>query len=117
MIRARYERDKGAGFHHLLIRGHADAAPHGHDIVCAGVSAIAFALMEYIAKHEDHIISPPQVEPGMVEIFAQSDREGTEAAFEVAAIGLKQLAIHHPHHVEFEYLRNSADDTREKTPR
>ena len=36
------------GRHHLHISGHAGYAAPGEDIVCAGISAIGYALMGYL---------------------------------------------------------------------
>lgn len=41
----------------LAINGHANAAPHGHDVVCAAVSALTFSLVA--ALHE---LSPDRIE-------------------------------------------------------
>lgn len=117
MIEASYLKGDNPSHHHLLIRGHANAAPHGHDIVCAGVSAIAFALLGYLERHALCDTYPPEIEPGMMDIFCVSEDAGVAAAFETAVIGLEQLALHHPQNVEFKYFGDLADDTREKTPR
>lgn len=117
MIKIGYIQGNDPVHYHLLIRGHAEAAPHGHDIVCAGVSAIVFALLGYLERHAQNDTYPPEISPGNVEIFCVTDDQGTAAAFETAIIGLEQLALHHPQNVEFEYFCDQADDTREKTPR
>ena len=117
MIKIRYSKGENLAYHHLLIRGHAQAAPSGHDIVCAGVSAIAFALLAYLEQNAEHDTYPPEIEPGTMDIFVVQDDEGIRAAFEMAILGLEQIANHYPQYVEITYLCTSADDTREQTPR
>ena len=46
MIRIRCQRRRGG--HRLEIVGHAQHGPAGQDIVCAGVSAISWALLGYL---------------------------------------------------------------------
>ena len=38
---------------YLTIKGHADYAEYGKDIVCSSVSILAFSLQKYLADHED----------------------------------------------------------------
>ena len=116
MIEVSYVRGDNPPHHHLLIRGHANAAPHGHDIVCAGVSAIAFALLGFLER-QGGTDPAPEVTSGKLDIFSLVDDDRTAAAFEMAVIGLEQLALHYPQCVGFRYFRDLADDTREKTPR
>ena len=48
MIRINYCREEDR--HRLTVDGHAGYAEHGRDIVCAGVSAISFALLGYLQQ-------------------------------------------------------------------
>lgn len=43
MIRAHFQRDDAGDFQSFRITGHAESAPHGEDLVCAGVSALVVA--------------------------------------------------------------------------
>ena len=58
MIRVIVER-KQELIKKLTITGHANAAPHGEDLVCAGVSAIGVGLLnalDLLAKDSCHMI-------------------------------------------------------------
>jgi hypothetical protein len=33
------------------LSGHADSGPHGHDLVCAAVSAVTFGMTNAVMKH------------------------------------------------------------------
>ena len=48
MTHIHYHRDESG--HRLHITGHAGYAPRGQDIVCAGISALAYGLLEYLRQ-------------------------------------------------------------------
>lgn len=93
MIEVEYTKGKTA--HELSIAGHADYDSQGKDIVCAGVSAIAYSLMGYLDKHGG------EFEADSGEFYCTAERlADTDVAFEVALIGLELIAESYPHHVE-----------------
>lgn len=46
MIKIVYDRKK----HLVTVNGHAQSAPHGEDLVCAAVSALAYTLAENVER-------------------------------------------------------------------
>ena len=48
MIRVHIKRDSRQRIEELTISGHADFAEHGKDLVCAGVSAVAFGALNAV---------------------------------------------------------------------
>ena len=98
MIRAYYTEDKGK--HELTIRGHAGYAEHGKDIICAGVSAIVYALLGWIEQHEDELteLEDVIVEDGQV-FIACAGNDNVNTAFQVAMTGLQMMAGAHPDYV------------------
>ena len=78
--------------HELSVNGHAGYAEPGSDIVCAGVSAITYALIGFLNANEGETRElVTDVRNGAVTISC----EGTErirAAFEMAMIGYEQIA-------------------------
>ncbi|WP_270179443.1 ribosomal-processing cysteine protease Prp [Alkalihalobacillus sp. CinArs1] len=48
MIRFKVKRDSHDRIISFSLSGHADAGPHGYDIVCAGVSAVTFGAVNAI---------------------------------------------------------------------
>ncbi|MFC7393199.1 ribosomal-processing cysteine protease Prp [Scopulibacillus cellulosilyticus] len=48
MIKVDVRRDQEGYIHTLTIKGHADAGPHGYDLICAGVSAVSFGSLNAI---------------------------------------------------------------------
>ena len=98
MIKATYRREDTA--HLLMLRGHADYAKHGEDIVCAGASSVVYALLGWLENHpEDLEYMGADVHEGDVKIACEGG-EKTAAVFEMTAIGLLQLADSFPDHVD-----------------
>ena len=85
--------------HELSIRGHAGYSDCGNDIVCAAVSAIAYTLLGMLENNSDHIDSLDTIENvGDVSIFCEGD-EKIANAFEMAIIGLAQIANQYPDNI------------------
>jgi len=98
MMRIRYREDGVA--HSLVLIGHANYDNAGKDIVCAGASAIVYALLGWLENNEDDLeYINADVHDGNVQVAcAGGDR--TAAAFEMTIIGLEQLAEAYPDHVQ-----------------
>ncbi len=93
----------------LEMDGHADYAPKGQDIVCAGVSALCYALVNTLANI-DH-------ECGMARMKSIANGEGhmriraricwenlsvIRACFQVTVTGLKMMAEQYPDYIKIE---------------
>jgi len=50
MIRVKIERDEAGAIRSYSVKGHADYAARGKDIVCAGVSAVTVGTVNSIEK-------------------------------------------------------------------
>lgn len=111
MIRVYYSR--GEVEHELTINGHAGYAEYGKDIVCAGVSAIAFALLGWLENNQDELTEMDElmVEDGQVYI-ACAGSDNVNTAFQVALMGFIQIARQYPECVDIEYS-GTAGDSRE----
>lgn len=94
MTSIRYE--KAEGQLSLAIEGHAGYDQEGKDIVCAGISAIAYTLIGWLDHNGGHY----EVESGYV--YAASPRtKEMEIAFDVTALGLEQIAHKYPQYVDY----------------
>lgn len=75
----------------LILKGHATGSPE----VCAGLSAIVYALAGWIENNREHIHATPQtvvdLRPGDTCIFFHGDHVAA-AAYQMAEIGIAQLA-------------------------
>lgn len=93
MIRVEHSREGDR--HRLTVKGHAGYGPRGADIVCAGVSALTYALLASIEKLGGTILKV-WVTSGDTEIISL----GGNSAFEVALTGLELIAKKYPQNVE-----------------
>lgn len=115
MVKASYEsRD---GYYRLALDGHADYKAAGEDIVCAGISALVYALMGFLEINRDktshqHI----EYESGKVRIFAVGN-EIIGGAFQMALTGLEMIANGYPKHLSVNITSATGGDTSEQTMR
>lgn len=83
----------------LILSGHADYAEHGSDIVCSAVSAITATLAGYLANHNGGEGSVADLNSGDSYVSTQRDAK-TDVAFDMAVIGLMQIADKYPDNVQ-----------------
>lgn len=48
MVYSKFYCKPSAGSIHMTIRGHADSAPKGHDLICASVTMLAYTLAQAV---------------------------------------------------------------------
>ncbi len=79
--------------------GHADYCP-GNDIVCAGASAIAYALLGYLHNAGEHLgeMVEERVLPGDLRVDCLGD-EMVGECYKMALIGFLQLEAAYPDYV------------------
>ncbi|MDK2856190.1 MAG: uncharacterized protein PWQ86_1403 [Bacillota bacterium] len=108
MIRVRIERcPEGRGVAAFTVEGHAGWAPHGRDIVCAGVSALTQAallgLEEYLA------LSPNvKVKEGFLHCRlrgAEQKMREAQAILATMELGLRAMAREYPESIKIEEVR------------
>ena len=88
----------------MNVSGHSGFANRGHDIVCAGVSSISFALISYACKHHNESIQSINIDDGIANIVMMTDRTGYEEAFEMARIGFELIKDKYPEFVSVEVI-------------
>lgn len=94
---------KAGDRHNVMeIRGHANYAKYGEDIVCASVSAIAYALVGYLRCHTS-LLEDPCIEPGELVVHARANSQ-TGPAFEMAFTGFMMIAEQYPQYVDCKYM-------------
>lgn len=90
---------KGNKFEELAVKGHADSAPYGEDLVCAAVSAIVLGGAN--ALHEEDYSF--KVEEGYVQIKRKKDiSQRDEIVIETMLTQLESLASSYPKNVKLE---------------
>ena len=87
------------GVHELSIYGHAGYDSEGKDIVCSAVSTIGYTLLGFL-ENEAHDTSDWSyaTDSGKLCITAESS-EKVDTAFDMALIGLEQMAHQYPRYV------------------
>lgn len=110
MIRIKYRAEGGQRW--LKMEGHAieersgggvqpsDLVGGQGNIVCAGASAILYALLGYLCNNED-VLGEVRTRDSSGDAEAYC-RYGAEEAFEMAVIGLMQIAKQYPELVTVE---------------
>ena len=102
MVNARYRVEDNT--HTLTVYGHANYGEYGKDIVCAGVSSIVQALIGWIEENYYKVICI-SVDPKEGEVIIACDGgEEVAAVFQMASIGLRQIADSYPDHVQIDII-------------
>ena len=102
MVRATYTVDENT--HTLTVTGHANYAEYGKDIVCAGISSIVQALIGWLEenyyKANNITVNPKEGEV----IISCEGGEDIDAVFNMASIGLEQIADSYPSHMQIDII-------------
>ena len=104
MIEAIYYRK----YNRLTIDGHANSGEPGHDLVCAGVSLLAYTLAANVGNLEanDMIRNPiVQMKNGHAEIGCEAKREAgafVSRIFEAVCVGFEMLYHDYPQYISYE---------------
>lgn len=85
---------KGKGITHLKIKGHADTAPLGKDLACAGVSAISIGGLNALEDSDSYEIT---VDDGLVEVvLPEKISEHDQTVLETIILQLKTIQVSYP---------------------
>lgn len=95
-------------YNRLTIEGHAHAGEPGHDLVCAGCSALAYTLAANVGNMEangqvKNVVV--KLEPGKAEISCRPRTKYTAIVariFEAICVGFEMLAVSNPQYVSYE---------------
>ena len=107
MIRVKLLRDADGRMHGFDVEGHADTAPHGQDIVCAGVSALTQSALlgigDYLKRKVDY-----RAGHGLLAMrLREPPDDSTEAILWTMLLGLREIAKGAPEVVQIEEVRAS----------
>lgn len=106
MITVEITRDSGKHVVHFQVSGHAGAAPHGKDIICAAVSALTQSALLGLTQHLNRTIRW-QAADGLLsmELCNLPDAQ-TSAILETMLLGLREIVKLEPDYVRIvEYRR------------
>lgn len=105
MIRIMIKRNQQGELRRILIKGHADYAEHGRDIVCAAVSGISIGMINAIEKLLDIQVVSGVDDTGQLDlciptISDQSIRSQVQLLLEAMVIALTDVANEYPSYVQ-----------------
>ena len=83
----------------IKIKGHANYAPNGQDIVCSAVSVLVQTLIQSVEELTADKIKY-SVQPGTVDIKFWCLSEQTKTLIDAFFIGIKGIAEAHPDNVK-----------------
>ncbi len=86
---------KGKGLSYVHVKGHANTAPHGQDLVCAAVSAIVIGGMNAIENIDEDFTY--EMEEGDIKITSNGAiSEHDETVLETVILQLKTIQASYP---------------------
>lgn len=88
----------------FCVSGHADAAPHGQDIVCAGVSSLTQSAVLGVTEYLQRKVKVA-VDPGKLVLELQETDSLTSAILETMLLGLTEIAKLYPKFVRIKEHR------------
>jgi uncharacterized protein len=95
---------RGSGFASLEVKGHANSAPYGKDLVCAAVSAVTIGALNALEKTDDFDIS---IDSGDVRLFAKAGiGVHDETVIETLIIQLKTIEESYKDSIEIKERKN-----------
>lgn len=103
MVKVEYFRRKNR----VIITGHAHSGEVGHDLVCAGVSALAYTLAANVGNMEDmgQVKNVKvELEPGNSIIKCKSARgcdDMVRRIYEAVCVGFELLATSYPKNISY----------------
>lgn len=107
MVTVEFYQDS-QGFTAMNLKGHACYNP-GNDVVCAGISALAFALVGTLKNIDGIAFTRLQYQDGVVveiEPFADEETQAVvDAVFTTVLIGLKQIQKQYPENIRVKEMK------------
>ena len=105
MIKAEFFKQADGKMLGFSVEGHANTAPHGQDIFCAGVSTVTQAaflcVRDHLKRDFDADFSHGKL---MMKLKAPAD-EMTEAVFQTVLIGVQEIAKIVPKIVKLKFTK------------
>ena len=111
MIKIHFWQEKDKGSIHMKVKGHANTAPKGEDLVCASATMLVYTVAQAVTfmHHQGYLTEKPRIaiREGKA-VIAAEPREGGLAevlhTFWVAQCGAHVLASNYPEAVELNHL-------------
>ena len=111
MITARFYQKPSAGSVHMTLKGHAEVAPKGEDLICASATMLAYTVGQAVQFlfEQGKLQKKPKIHirDGEAVVVATPTEDAyaeTLHTFWVAQCGIHILAHNYPQHVKLEHL-------------
>ena len=111
MIMARFYQKPSNGSIHMTLKGHAEAAPKGEDLICASATMLAYTVAQAVQfLHEQGKLKKKpkiRITDGEATIIATPTEEAyaeTLHTYWVAQCGIHVLQHNYPQNVKLEHL-------------
>lgn len=111
MIQAKFYQKPSNGSIHMTLKGHADVAPKGEDLICASATMLAYTVAQAVQFMYENgkLTKKPKIEikDGEAIVIATPNEDAYAEAlhtFWVAQCGIHVLAHNYPGHVRLEHL-------------
>ncbi len=111
MITVRFYQKPSQGSIHMTMKGHAEAAPKGEDLVCSAATMLAYTVAQAVQfLHEQGYLKMKpkiQISEGSATVIATPTEEGYASVlhtFWVAQCGIHVLQRNYPQNVTLEHL-------------
>ena len=112
MSTVKFYQKPSNGSIHMTLKGHADAAPKGEDLICSAATMLAYTVAQAVQflQEQDKLQKKPKIriKEGEATIIATPKDEAyaeTLHTFWVAQCGVHVLAHNYPQNVMLEHLK------------
>jgi uncharacterized protein YsxB (DUF464 family) len=112
MIIAKFYQKPSSGSIHMTLKGHAESAPKGEDLICSAATMIAYTVAQAVQFmfEQDKLKKKPKIhiKDGTATIIATPTEDAYAEAlhtFWVAQCGVHVLAHNYPQNVKLEHLK------------
>ena len=112
MIKVHFWQDKEKGSIHMKVKGHANAAPKGEDLICASATMLVYTIAQAMTFYHEqgYLAEKPKIKirEGNASIHVVPKKEYFAEAlhsFWVAQCGAHVLSKNYPDYVSLNYLQ------------
>ena len=88
----------------LSVKGHADSADYGKDLICASVSSIMFGLLNAIDMADKRVVI--NVKDNLIEVINDGDNTKINNYLELAVLQLKTIEESYSQYIKIDERRN-----------
>lgn len=98
-----YHKDKENNFKYFVIKGHANYAEKGRDIVCAAISAITNGTINFIQQNYQKDCQISYL-PTEISIYPQNKNPQCQLCLKLMLYQLENIANSYPNYLKITYI-------------